>query len=45
MNANDLASRILQVVTAANYTPLKAKALFSRLKLGREAYAAFRQTL
>lgn len=45
MNANDLATCILQVVTAADYTPLKAKALFSRLKLGREAYAAFRQTL
>ena len=45
MNANDLATRILQAVTAANYTPLKAKALFSRMKLGREAYPTFRQTL
>ncbi|MBA2226503.1 ribonuclease R [Thermogemmata fonticola] len=45
MSTNDLATRILQVITAANYTPLKAKALFSRLKLGGEAYAAFRKTL
>ncbi|MDW8243044.1 MAG: ribonuclease R [Thermogemmata sp.] len=45
MKDSDLAARILQVVTAADYAPLKAKALFARLKLGREQYPAFRQQL
>lgn len=45
MKESDLAAQILQVVTAADYTPLKAKALFSRLKLGKGSYSAFRRTL
>jgi ribonuclease R len=45
MKDSEIASRILQVVTAADYTPLKAKALFSRLHLSKGVYPAFRQAL